>query len=246
MKRVAALLLLITAIGGLTPTRAQKARAKPSAEAALPPGRPIPPRPIPQELLGKPNLLNGSPVAYPEAARAIGAHGTVVVSGTVSIDGKFEDLRVSTSSRSTILDEAALTAARGAIFSPAIDANHAKIAAPYEMTREFYGYQSSRPGGGLQYYRCHAFVRDMDWWHANWPEVGYEKDQLYTMILGIDFIVGMQSPGFRASDLKRGNEIFAKNWQATIDACRAKPDALFIDTMKPNAKYARALSRLLQ
>jgi hypothetical protein len=81
----------------------------------------------------------------------------------------------------------------------------------------------------------------MDWWKVTWPEAGYQKDELYTMMLGLGVIGGMRAGGFDVAALKRGTGDFAKRWQAAIDRCRAKPDALFVDMIKPEGDYAKAM-----
>jgi protein TonB len=56
---------------------------------------------------------------YPEPARIAGIEGNVVIEALVDVDGKIIDAKVLKSSGNVALDEAALTAARQARFTPA-------------------------------------------------------------------------------------------------------------------------------
>lgn len=56
---------------------------------------------------------------YPELARQAGIEGQAVIDALVDIDGKVIDAKIRTSSGNKSLDEAALSAARGAEFTPA-------------------------------------------------------------------------------------------------------------------------------
>jgi protein TonB len=67
----------------------------------------------------KPILKTLPQPIYPEAARIAGIEGNVVVEALVDIDGKIIDTRILSSSGNIALDQAAIEAARRALFSPA-------------------------------------------------------------------------------------------------------------------------------
>lgn len=57
--------------------------------------------------------------AYPELARQAGIEGKVTVDALIDVDGKVIDVKIRKSSGNSSLDEAALSAARNAEFTPA-------------------------------------------------------------------------------------------------------------------------------
>jgi protein TonB len=67
----------------------------------------------------KPQPVNIPKPTYPELARQAGIEGDVVVKALVDIDGKIIDVEIQKSSGNSSLDQAALQAARNAIFTPA-------------------------------------------------------------------------------------------------------------------------------
>jgi len=173
--------------------------------------------------------------AFPEAARAAGAHGKVLISGIIGADGKFLQPIVAIGSRSALLDAAALAAAQASVFEPARDAAGNAIAVPATVPFEFSGARSPGKGGGVLRYTCGQFARDQDWWAANWPET--EHDELYTMTLGVMVIQG----GMNLETIQRATRDLKKHWPEAIEACRKKPDALLVDVL-PEGKAMRALA----
>lgn len=66
-----------------------------------------------------PTTINIPQPKYPELARLAGIEGTVFVKALVDIDGKIMATEIQKSSGNTVLDEAALEAAKYAVFTPA-------------------------------------------------------------------------------------------------------------------------------
>ena len=64
-------------------------------------------------------VMRGEQPLYPAAARRLGERGTVVVRVRVGVEGRPELVEVATSSGSTRLDQAALSAVRHWMFAPA-------------------------------------------------------------------------------------------------------------------------------
>lgn len=67
----------------------------------------------------KPQPVNIPKPNYPELAKQAGIEGDVVVKALVDVDGRIIDVEIQKSSGNSSLDQAALEAARNAIFTPA-------------------------------------------------------------------------------------------------------------------------------
>ncbi|MCI5837426.1 MAG: energy transducer TonB [Veillonellaceae bacterium] len=72
-----------------------------------------------------PQLLSAPSPSYPESARRAGQEGTVVVGLTIEVDGRVGDSWIISSSGSSTLDEAALSAVRRWKFVPAKEGGRA-------------------------------------------------------------------------------------------------------------------------
>jgi len=72
----------------------------------------------------EPELLRSSDPVYPDLARDAGEEGTVLVQMLVGLTGRVERAVLAPGSRPTMLDEAALAAARTCVFKPALANGH--------------------------------------------------------------------------------------------------------------------------
>lgn len=177
-----------------------------------------------------PRFKDGPHALVPEAAQATGEHGKVSISAILGADGEMTELSVKTSSRSDKIDAAAIEAARQSRFEPARDADGNAIAVPVVMPFDFSNGKTPGKGGGILRYRCGQLVRDFDWWAATWP--GDQKDEYYTMILGVVMMDVMRQTQDRGVLTKRIKLFEDKQWPAAIAACRVAPDKLFIDVFE--------------
>ena len=173
--------------------------------------------------------------AYPEAARAQGAHGEVSVSVIVTRDGKIIQATIETSSRSKILDDFALARASAGRFEPAKDDAGNAIAVPITLITKFNTGLDGRDGG-IAHYRCDQFVRDQDWWRAQWP--AGQDDTVYTVVRGVTVVLGTSAVS-RSIPSKAD---FKRHWDETIEACRKQPESMLIDVLKPEGEYLRSLA----
>ena len=217
---------------GILATLATPAFAQ-TSEDALPPARPIPRPPVIASRIGKPYPLVKPTAILSDAARAAGHHGSVGVSGIVAVDGRFSDVRIAVSSRSALLDEAALVAARTARFLPARDADGAALAVPYTLTLDMSGEQRvalyDKAG-----YRCAAMVRDADWWHATWPAATDAPDPLFVEAQLVIVSLGGGAGYGNSSRAARLREDFSKRWEKVLAQCRAQPDIAYADAWRDN------------
>ncbi|WP_284125745.1 energy transducer TonB [Parerythrobacter aestuarii] len=178
--------------------------------------------------IGKfPDRLEGGQPAMPEEAKALGHHGAVRIAGTIMPDGSIGNAEVSASSRSTILDAAALEAVKGW-----------RYAAPFDLQGEPASYDvvfaldfgQGKDGGsylsGIETYRCEAFIKEYDWWRSAFPEADPDDYDLRKMLIGAEFLVAISksgdTKGFK-DRMERWNGKFAK----TIEGCRKRPRKLF-------------------
>lgn len=191
-----------------------------------------------------PKWLNGPEPAIPEAEKALGHHGTVIVQGVLGVDGRFSHLSVSESSKSSALDKLALEAAAGSTFSPSVDANGVALPVFTSMSFSFANYTSDH-GVGAAKYGCRQFVLDMDWWKEAHAVQNFRDHKFYTMTRGLSVILRQQK-GMSLLDAMKGgesNEAFASRWEQAIEACRAAPGARWADKMKPEGDVALGLER---
>ncbi len=164
---------------------------------------------------------------HSEAARTAGMHGTVTVGGKIGGDGKLLDAKILSSSRSPELDAAALSAATQTIYRSFKAGDGTLIEQPVQRVFAFFSYDPSRSGtikqAGLTKYSCRQFAKDQAWWLATWGNIEY--GDLYRKAQALNFMDGGQLEAHLVD--------FKARWLSSIDVCREKPDALFIDTLKP-------------
>lgn len=175
---------------------------------------------------------------FSDAARAAGEHGKVVIDGKIGADGGLIDAVVTTSSRSAMLDAAALEAATASRYRPYRDGAGKPIALPVRLPFGFDNYRTPGPGGGILRYRCDQFVRDESWWVATWP--ADEKREFYTMMLGLSALSqGMLS---EPAKLREKMAAFDLRYAAAGLECAARPEKLFVDVMKVEGPIARRMA----
>lgn len=190
-----------------------------------------------------PEFKSGPDPDVPEAARAAGEFGKVTVSGIIGTDGRFSETKVVVSSRSSLLDAAALAIANATVFEPAKDAAGVALTVPAQMPVEFSNAKTLGEGGGVLRYRCGQFARDYDWWFKTWP--ANKHDDFYFLVLGFSTLAKARAPN-GSIDLKKFgavNNDFDSRWKAAVEACRAAPDRLFIDVFKPEGDLLKGMAR---
>jgi protein TonB len=161
---------------------------------------------------------------YPAEARDAGHQGEVEVAGTLRTDGSLGDLSVTTSSKSPLLDQAALEAFGRWTFGPALDG----AGKPREarVSRRFAFAKDSVVG--LDQKTCAEFVTDVRWFEGNWPGRPRREMRLYTLSLGLITIIAMQKSTEGALALARN---YPQAFDRTVERCAAKPKAKFLETL---------------
>jgi TonB family protein len=164
---------------------------------------------------------------FPEAARAAGHHGTVMLSGMLGSDGSFGEVSIKQSSGSPILDQAALDGVKAWRFTPALDGAGRPMAMRINVPVEFYSFKT--PDGGINHYTCRQWVADSDWYAATFPDP--KKDQFYMMMSGFSFVGALTTGRTSAAALRAQAERFDRNWTAALAHCRSHPGKLVRDVL---------------
>lgn len=179
----------------------------------------------------RPSFVSGPEPDYPESERALGHHGEVVVRGLLGTDGRLRYTTIATSSRAPALDQAALEAVSQWVFQPAADAEGEAIPVMTAVPTGFYSYTSA-VGVGAALYTCRQFVLDMDWWIATFSDKPLSDHRFYTMVLGLG-VVSRLHLGAERAFAAESTQDFQRRWMATIEACRARPEARFAEMIHP-------------
>lgn len=176
-----------------------------------------------------PTFIDGPHAVLPDAEKAQGHHGQVVIDGVIAPDGRMHAARVKTSSELPTLDAIALAAAEHSRFAPAKDAAGAPLAVLISMPFDLVAYKSAK--GGVFEYRCDQFVRDMEWWHGAHPQKAYSEHELYRMELGVQMLSLIQAARGDQDRLRKAIAAFDGKWIAAIEACRKTPTKLQKDAL---------------
>lgn len=166
-----------------------------------------------------PKLISEPSLSMPKEALVAGHYGTVVLRGTIGVDGMFSGLVVKESSRSEILDRAAITEATAWRFSPALDA----AGKPIPWTGNVPISYDSAAGGGLHTYSCEQAVRDNTWSDATFGKDFRTKRKAYLLLSGMT-VARAYSEG-----ALKNLPSFEVRLQTAIDACRTRPKTKFMD-----------------
>lgn len=195
----------------------------------------------------RPTFIDGPRAEIPADARAIGEQGTTIISGIIGTDGHFRELTIDRSSRSERLDAAALAAAAGSRFNPALDADGQAIAVPVKMPFEFSN-TSSEEGTvvGMASYRCDQFVRDTDWWARTWPDTQHEFMSFIKEIAVVSPTMHMSGDTAERFQAASKSANFDKRWATAVAQCRAKPDGLFVDALKPEGEMFKNMAKSMR
>lgn len=168
----------------------------------------------------------------PEEARQRGEFGEVILIGIIGADGHVTEARVKSSSRSAIIDAAALASVPAMVFEPARDAAGQPLAIVSNMSLE-YPHVGFHGKAGLRHYRCDQFVRDYDWWYRTWP--ADKVDRVFATVRGFVTMAYLQ----RRAPVPD----FGAEWKAAVEACRGQPDRLMIDMLTPDGRIIRDMIR---
>lgn len=178
-----------------------------------------------------PSFIKQPDYIRPEAAKSAGEFGEVVLSGIIGEDGKFAEPKIRTSSRSALIDAAALASVDAMLFEPARDAAGKALSIPANLPREYSQVAFHGPAG-LAQYRCDQFVRDYDWWYRTWPVD--QQDRVFKTLRGFAVVADMRTG--KTAD-------FDTEWKSAIESCRKSPSKMMLDQLKPHGALFRGMVR---
>ena len=145
-------------------------------------------------------------------ALALGHHGLVVLEGDVSPEGRAVNLAIARSSRSPLLDAAALQRFTNARLGPDMIAEKPQ---KVRLKIAFGSYDLDNLGLG---YLCAQAVRDADWYKATFPERPIEETKFKIYLRSMALVDKRMA---FANDRER----FETVWRDTIALCSDRPAA---------------------
>lgn len=179
----------------------------------LPPGRPIPLPAGLAEKLAIPMTIKRQNAAFPEEARVAGHHGAVIVAVTVAPSGTITDVAVTTSSRSPLLDAAAIDAARRSTFKAGISPGGEPVSGTVTLRYDF-------DDRAFDTYRCDQAVRDFAWWSSAWPD----RDDVLKHRIGMQaWARALLKSGYSPRASEKASRIFEQGWGKALATCSATP-----------------------
>jgi TonB family protein len=162
-------------------------------------------------------IITATDVPIPAEAKAQGHYGAVKVTGVINESGSVVDLAVSQSSRSPILDAAALAGVSKWKFTPALDAEGRPVSKKLRTEVEF----DPLDMADFPSYTCRKVNAETDWYMSAFPENGDNESRMYSLMLGMGSILGRR-------EIPSDPVAFKKVWDRTISACRSSPGAIFM------------------
>jgi len=164
----------------------------------------------------------------PDDIKPTGQHGTVILEGDVSPEGRVLNPVVTGSSRAPLIDARAQKLFSNAKIAPdllAAHPNHIRVAVAFYGTR------------GLDFgsnFSCAQAVLDADWYASIFPQSGNERTPLYRLIAGGGLIGADPRLAF-ATDPARYDRV----WTRTIEQCRTTPGTMFLKALIDTSKEVR-------
>lgn len=168
-------------------------------------------------------LLTQVPPSYPEAAKAAGHQGVVKLRLSINTEGGVEDVEVTESSKSAILDAAAVEHVKAWKLSPAIDSDDKPVAVKVVVPIE-YGKDSivDLPGKA-----CSDLTVDVSWFRTVYPDKPLSDMRLYNLSLGVLAVGAGSAPKILETSRK-----FSKAFDKTVERCAQKPDEKYWENIK--------------
>lgn len=183
----------------------------------LPVGRAIPLPLSVVQTLARPMTVRHVQASFPEEARAAGHHGTVQVTVTIAPSGAITDAAVTTTSKSSLLDAAALDAARRSTFRPGVGPDGQSTGGMLTLDYAF-------DGRVFDGYRCEQALRDFTWWSSVWPD---RDDPMKRTIGQLVWAQQLLHTKFSVRASTRNRRAFEEGWGKALAACSAAPTAMF-------------------
>lgn len=162
-------------------------------------------------------VVTSTDIPIPAEAQAQGHYGTVRVAGVIDETGSVVNASISQSSRSPILDAAALSGVSDWKFTPALDSEGHPVSKKFQTDVDF----DPLDMADFPSYTCRKVTVETDWYMQAFPEKGNNESRMYPLVLGMGAILGR-------AEIPSDPTKFKNAWDKTISACRSSPRAIFI------------------
>jgi TonB family protein len=150
---------------------------------------------------------------YSDAARAAGVQGDVTIRGMVHSDGSIAEIGVVETSRSAVLDEAAMSAVRQWRFLPV------ETAVPYQVQIEFRKDDLNTLATKI----CSDLNIDVAYFRQAFPESVISDMPLKDVLVGLMMVVGPR--GMMIENIRRSSDAFDR----TVEWCASRADELVLE-----------------
>lgn len=168
-------------------------------------------------------LLSEPPASYPAAAKAAGHQGVVKLRLSINTEGGVEDAQVIESSRSDLLDAAAVEQVKAWKLSPAIDAEDkpmaVKVVAPIKYVKDSIADLANKA--------CSDLNVDVSWFRSVYPDKPVSDMNIYNLSLGLLAMAAGSGPKMLETSRK-----FSKAFDKTVERCAEKPDEKYWENIK--------------
>lgn len=161
---------------------------------------------------------------YPPQARREGHQGLVKLGMAVQSNGEPTDIKLILSSRSSVLDDAAMQAARTWRFLPARDANGQAIATRV-IQPVMYRKDSE---DSLPNKKCSDLNTDLAWFKTAYAELSLSKMPVYELSLNV--LLSESGPSSEKGEAI--NAAYPQAFERALARCAAQPGGLYWDALK--------------
>lgn len=210
MRRIIATFTMVTLLMG-TPCAV---RAEPAANnAASAPAYKQPPRPLARGFR-----------PYPHEAAEDGHQGLVRLRLTINTRGYADDIELLTSSRSPVLDRAAMQAASVWRFEPALDANGQPVA--IRAVQEIMYRKDSEDN--LPNKKCSDLNTDVAWFKTAYAELPLSKMPVYELSLNV--LLSESGPSSEKGEAIK--TAYPQAFERALARCATQPAGLYWDALK--------------
>lgn len=180
-----------------------------------------------------PKRIAGGEPEFPEAAKAAFHNGKVRLNGRIDTSGRLVDIKITRSSKSPLLDNAAIAALDAYRYETPKDfsGNPATLDTSYE----FNFHQAEAGGGsyisGLKLYKCSTFVGETDWWRQANPEAKPSDQEFNNFMAGVAF-AATETLGWGKMPTLDAIKRHPIAWEHALTECRKQPNSTFLEQYK--------------
>lgn len=176
----------------------------------------------------RPQMVESPPFSYPVEAYQAGHQGQVLVEVRVLENDTIDTPVIKKSSRSEILDNAAITLVQQSKFLHGSDVDGKPADMVVIVPVDF----SKDSSANLNAKTCADYVADYQWFTQTFPESKLSEMRLYKLTLGL-FTMRMSN----VDDILRLGKSYTRIYQKTYGDCFDNRDHMFMNTLKDNMKW---------